>query len=124
MWDNPRIAEVAARQLKDVGINMKLEFIDAGQYFANQRKGEFQTALHGMSSDFIDASLHQFYYSKGGGNSARLADPDLDRLIEMQRRELNKKERHDLINPRTGNVPLYRAADLRLDERAPQRQLP
>jgi ABC-type transport system substrate-binding protein len=157
VWDNPRIAEVAARQLKDVGINMKLEFIDAGQYFANQRKGEFQTALHGMSSDFIDASLHQFYYSKGGGNSARIADPDLDRLIELQRRELNKKERHkilrqiqmfllekmyvvptielsfflithpyihDLINPRTGNVPLYRAADLRLDERAPQRQLP
>lgn len=61
VWDNPRIAEVAARQLKEAGITAKLDFIDAGQYFANQGKGEFQAQLNGMSSDFIDASLHQYY---------------------------------------------------------------
>ena len=66
VWDNPRIAEVAARQLKNIGITLKLDFIDPGQYFANQRKGNFQTALHGMSPTFIDASLHRYYYSKGG----------------------------------------------------------
>ncbi len=157
VWDNPRIAEVAARQLKNIGITLKLDFIDPGQYFANQRKGNFQTALHGMSSTFIDASLHRYYYSKGGGNPAHIADPELDRLIELQRRTLNKKERykvlrriqeylldkmyvvptielgfffitrpyvHKLINSRAGSVPLYRAADLWVDERAPKRRLP
>jgi peptide/nickel transport system substrate-binding protein len=97
VWDNPRIAEVAARQLKEAGITVKLDFIEAGQYFANQGKGEFQAQLNGMSSDFIDASLHQYYYSKGGGNAARISDPELDRLIELQRRTLNKEKRHKVL---------------------------
>lgn len=97
VWDNPRIAEVAARQLKEAGITVKLDFIEAGQYFANQSKGDFQAQLNGMSSDFIDASLHQYYYSKGGGNAARIADPELDRLIELQRKTLDKEKRHRVL---------------------------
>jgi peptide/nickel transport system substrate-binding protein len=97
VWDNPRIAEVVARQLKKVGITVKLEFIEAGQYFANQRKGNFQAQLNGMSSDYIDASLHQYYYSKSDGNAARIADPELDRLIELQRKTLDKQKRYKVL---------------------------
>lgn len=97
VWQNPRIAEVAARQLKDVGITVQLDFIEAGQYFANQRKGAFQAHLNGMSVDYIDASLHEYYYSKGGGNPARIADPELDRLIDLQHGMLDKEKRHTLI---------------------------
>jgi peptide/nickel transport system substrate-binding protein len=97
VWDNPRIAEVAGRQLKEAGISVKLDFIDAGQYFANQRKGDFQVQLNGMSSDFIDASLHQYYYSKAGGNAAKLADPQLDHLIELQRKTLDKQKRYKVL---------------------------
>ncbi len=97
VWDNPRIAEVAARQLKEVGITMKLDFIDAGMYFGNRRKGNFQAMLNGMSSDFMDASLHQYYYSKSGGNYGRIADRELDRLIELQRRTLDKKKRFKVL---------------------------
>jgi peptide/nickel transport system substrate-binding protein len=157
VWDNPRIAEVAARQLKEAGITVKLEFIEASQYFANQRKGNFQVQLNGMSSDFIDASLHQYYYSKAGGNAARITDPELDRLIELQRKTLDKAKRykvlrqiqdhllekmyvvptielafywivqpyvHNLVNSRSTTVMLYRAADVWLDNRAPERTLP
>jgi len=53
--------------------------------------------LNGMSSDFIDASLHQYYYSKGQGNYARIADPALDRLIEKQRQTLDQKERYEVL---------------------------
>jgi peptide/nickel transport system substrate-binding protein len=153
VWQNPRIAEVAARQLKDVGITVKLDFIDAGMYFANQRKGNFQAQLNGMTPEYIDASLHQYY--KGG--AARIADPELDRLIELQRRTLDKEKRkkvvrqiqdyllekmyvvptvefgfywikhpyvHNLVNSRSTTVQLYRAADIWLDERAPKRTLP
>ena len=97
VWQNPRIAEVAARQLKDIGITVKLDFIDAGQYFANQRKGEFQALLNGMSTEYPDAGLYQYYYSKDGGNPARIADPELDRLIDSQHRTLDKEKRHKLI---------------------------
>jgi ABC-type transport system substrate-binding protein len=97
VWDNPRIAEVAARQLKEAGISVKLNFIDAGQYFANQRKGDFQAQLNGMGSDFIDASLHQYYYSKTGGNAARIVDSELDRLIELQRKTLHKERRNQVL---------------------------
>jgi peptide/nickel transport system substrate-binding protein len=97
VWQNPRIAEVAARQLKDIGITVKLEFIEAGQYFANQRKGAFQAHLNGMSVDYIDASLHAYYYSKGRGNPARIADPELDRLIELQHGTLDKEKRQKLV---------------------------
>jgi peptide/nickel transport system substrate-binding protein len=97
VWQNPRIAEVAARQLKDVGITMKLDFVEAGQYFANQRKGAFQAHLNGMSVDYIDASLHEYYYSKDGGNPARIADAELDRLIELQHGTLDKEKRHKVI---------------------------
>jgi peptide/nickel transport system substrate-binding protein len=97
VWQNPRIAEVAARQLKDVGITMKLDFIEAGQYFANQRKGAFQAHLNGMSVDYIDASLHEYYYSKDGGNPARIADAELDRLIELQHGTLDKEKRYKVI---------------------------
>jgi peptide/nickel transport system substrate-binding protein len=154
VWDNPRIAEVVARQLKKVGITVKLDFIEAGQYFANQRKGNFQAQLNGMSSDYIDASLHQYYYSKTGGNAARIADAELDRLIELQRKTLDKQKRqkvllqiqnylmekmyvvptvelafywvvqpyvHNLVNSRSTTVMLYRASDVWLDDRAPNR---
>jgi peptide/nickel transport system substrate-binding protein len=97
VWQNPRIAEVAARQLKDIGIAVKLDFIEAGQYFANQRKGEFQAQLNGMTPEYLDASLHQYYFSKGGGNPARIADPELDRLIDLQHRTLDREKRHKLI---------------------------
>jgi peptide/nickel transport system substrate-binding protein len=97
VWQNPRIAEVAARQLKDIGITAKLDFIEAGQYFANQRKGEFQAQLNGMTPEYIDASLHQYYFSKGGGNPARIADPELDRLIESQHQTLDNEKRHKVI---------------------------
>jgi peptide/nickel transport system substrate-binding protein len=97
VWQNPRIAEVAARQLKEIGITVKLDFIEAGQYFANQRKGEFQAQLNGMTPEYIDASLHQYYSSNGGGNPARIADPELDRLIDLQHRTLDKEKRHKLI---------------------------
>lgn len=97
VWQNPRIAEVASRQLKEIGITVKLDFIDAGQYFANQRKGNFQAQLNGMSPEYVDASLHQYYYSKGGGNPARIADPELDRLIELQRRTLDPKKRDKVM---------------------------
>jgi len=97
VWQNPRIAEVAAKQLKDIGITVKLDFIDAGQYFANQRKGEFQALLNGMSTEYPDAGLYQYYYSKDGGNPARIADPELDRLIDSQHRTLDKEKRHKLI---------------------------
>jgi peptide/nickel transport system substrate-binding protein len=157
VWDNPRIAEVAARQLKDVGITVKLDFIDAGTYFANQSKGDYQIQLNGMSSDFIDASLSQYYYGKAGSNPAHLADPTLDRLIEQQRSAMNKETRygvlrqiqeylldklysvptvelgffwlaqpyvHNVPNSRSTTIMLYRAADVWLDSRAPQRTLP
>ncbi len=97
VWQNPRIATVAASQLKKVGITVKLDFIEAGQFFANRRKGNFQALLNGMSSDFIDASYHQYYYSKGRGNYGRIADPELDRLIELQRRTLDKKKRYKVL---------------------------
>jgi peptide/nickel transport system substrate-binding protein len=153
VWQNPRIAEVAARQLKEIGITVKLEFVDAGMYFANQRKGNFQAQLNGMSPEYFDASLHQYY--KGG--AARIADPELERLIELQRRTLDEAKRrdivrqiqeyllekvyviptvelgfywlthsyvHNLVNSRSTTVQLYRAADIWLDERAPKRTLP
>lgn len=96
-WQNPRVAEVAARQLKEVGVIVKLDFIEAGQYFANQRKGDFQALLNGMTPEYPDASLHQYYYSKGGGNAARIADLELDRLIELQRRTLDKERRYKAL---------------------------
>ncbi|MBI2910958.1 MAG: ABC transporter substrate-binding protein [Chloroflexi bacterium] len=156
-WTNPRIAEVAAAQLPKVGITLKLDFIDQGVYFANQRKGDFEMQLNGMSADFIDRSLHQYFYSRAGGNAARIADSQLDDLIELQRKTLDGEKRkkvlrqiqeyllekmyvvptvdlgfhwavhpwvHDIVNSRSTSVYLYRAADLWLDERAPQRTLP
>jgi peptide/nickel transport system substrate-binding protein len=97
VWQNPRIAEVAARQLNEIGITVKLDFIDAGMYFANQRKGNFQAQLNGMTPEYIDASLHQYYYSKDGGNPAGIADPELDRLIELQRMTLDQEKRKKLV---------------------------
>ncbi len=156
-WTNPRIAEVAAQQLQKVGIDLKLDFIDQGVYFSNQRQGKFDIGLNGMSADTIDGSLYQYYYSKAGPNPGAIADPDLDRMIEAQRAALQKETRyrilrqiqqylmdkmyvvptvelgfqwawhpylHQIVNSRSTGVMLFRAGDLWLDERAPQRTLP
>jgi ABC-type transport system substrate-binding protein len=50
-----------------------------------------------MTPEYIDASLHQYYFSKGGGNPARIADPELDRLIESQHQTLDNEKRHKVI---------------------------
>lgn len=96
-FTNARIAEVASRQLEKIGITLKLDFLEQGMYFSNQRKGSFDAQLNGMSAEYIDTSLNQYYYSRSGGNPAHIADPYLDDLIELQRKTFNKEERYKVL---------------------------
>lgn len=94
-------AEVIQKQLEGVGINVKLQ-PDAGgrSSIGIMRDPQFETSwgAYTGSSFFPDYWLSASLHSKGSVNSNGFGDPEVDRLIDAQRRELDPAKRKVLID--------------------------
>jgi peptide/nickel transport system substrate-binding protein len=93
------IAELIQQNLKDVGVNAKLQVIDI-PFFLNQIKiqGQFELATVGdalTSSTTQDLTIH--YKTGGTWNGPKLSDPQLDQWIDQQGQEFDKNKRYDLL---------------------------
>jgi ABC-type transport system substrate-binding protein len=93
-------AELIRAQLSDAGIRVSLVAHDPEVYVRQvyRRHGDFQDMAFGpqeglRASDWLGA----YYHSDGGRNVSRVADPDLDRIIEAQAGELDPLRRASLL---------------------------
>ncbi len=92
------IIQFIQAQLKNAGINVKLESFDSPTFGKQQRTGDFQLDFEAkpIVGD-IDGYVYYNWYSKSVGNFGGVADPKLDTLLDAQRAELDSKKRDDLL---------------------------
>ena len=81
-----RIATVIQQQLRDVGIDMKLQSFDWGTFYGDIKTGRFQMyslAWVGIKTpDIFRYAFHSTSLPPEGANRGRLSDVDIDALID------------------------------------------
>lgn len=95
------VARVLAAQLAEVGIEVEVRAFEFATFFADVKRGSFQLA----SMQTGEISEPDYYYNyfhssripdarnPDGGNRWRYANPEVDRLAEAGRRELDRERR-------------------------------
>ncbi len=95
------IARVIAAQLSEVGIDVDVRSFEFGTFFADVKKGSYQLAWM-QSAELNEPDYYYFYFHSSripdarnpdGGNRWRYRNPELDRLTEAGRRELDPVKR-------------------------------
>src|SRR6185436_7740588 len=92
--------QLVLKQLKDVGIDAKLDQKEYGAYQATCRLGKFESMGFGPLTPFLepDNPLFGQYYTGEPRNRGHVNDPMLDDLIVRQRRTMDVKARRTVIN--------------------------
>jgi peptide/nickel transport system substrate-binding protein len=95
------MAEVVQSQLKEVGINAKIETIEWGTYLDVSKKGDFDITIAGWSnvtgdgSELLFPRLHSANID--ATNVSRYKDAKLDQLIEESRSVVDQEKRKEIL---------------------------
>ena len=94
------LAEFAAGQLAEVGIDAKVVPLESVDYQDRITNGRFEMIAHSHSFalDDPDSVLYSHYGCDGAENYPGLCDPALDALIEEQSRQLDLDKRRELLS--------------------------
>ena len=89
--------QLIQQQVKQSGINLVLQSIDATEESTRKRTGDFQLEMapKPLQGD-LDGIQFEMFYSKSAGNYGRIDDPQLDELVMAQRREPDQTKRRDI----------------------------
>ena len=92
--------QIVLKNLKDIGIDAKLDQKEYGAYQATCRLGKFDSMVFGPLTPFLEADSFLFgqYYTGEPRNRSHVSDPVLDDLIVKQRRTADAKARRDVIH--------------------------
>jgi len=95
------LANVIAAQLGEAGIAVEVRPFEFGTFFADIKKGNYQLATM-QSSEITEPDFYYFYFHSSripdakdpdGGNRWRYRNPEVDRLTEAGRSELDRDKR-------------------------------
>ena len=95
------VARVIAAQLGEAGIEVELRSFEFATFFADVKKGSFQLASM-QTNELNEPDYYYFYFHSSripdardpdGGNRWRYRNPQVDRLTEAGRRELDPGKR-------------------------------
>lgn len=91
--------EIAKSQLKRIWIDItRINIRDYAQVVQEDTSGNFLFRSRGYNAPMEpDAQLYTRHHTKGARNFQRLSDPELDSLIEEQRREPDTAKRKQLV---------------------------
>ncbi len=83
-----------------VNINAKLEVLELGEWFSRVYfgGGTYTATTHadwGWTEP--DNAFYRYFHSKGVANNTHTNDPELDKLIEQQRREVDPEKRLSIV---------------------------
>ncbi len=96
-WNQPtqiQELEVVQAQLKDIGVDMKIELLEFGKLLADLNSHNFVALRIGWSGrPDPDGNAHVFLHSKGGLNRVRYVNPKMDELLDQARVESNSGKR-------------------------------
>lgn len=93
-------AQLIQSQLKKVGINLVLKALPGNEDALRRRSGDFLFNItprgQGIAAD-IDSYVYGMFHPKSADNYGRIDDPQLNPLLEAQRRELDTAKRRELV---------------------------
>lgn len=92
------VDQLIQAQLKRAGINLTLKGLEVTDFNFRTRAGDYQLnwQTKAVQGD-PDAYVYFTFYSKALGNYGAINDPDLDRLLEAQRQELDPEKRKETL---------------------------
>ena len=89
--------QIIQAQLKDVGVEMKIELLEFGKLLADLNGHNFAALRLGWSGrPDPDGNAHVFLHSKGGLNRVRYSNPKMDELLDAARTEGDQAKRKAL----------------------------
>ena len=93
-------AQLVAKDLKDVGIEAKLNQREYGAYVSTVPLGKYEGLVWGPSTPFLDADsfLATAYLPESPRNNMKVNDPPLTDMILRQRRVADPARRRELIS--------------------------
>ncbi|HLL23027.1 MAG TPA: ABC transporter substrate-binding protein [Kofleriaceae bacterium] len=95
------IARLLAAQLADVGIEVEVRAFEFATFFADVKKGIYQLASM-QTAEITEPDYYHFYFhstrvpdklNPDGGNRWRYRNPELDRIVDAGRREIDRTKR-------------------------------
>jgi peptide/nickel transport system substrate-binding protein len=96
-----RFGESIQGYMADAGMGSSIVVLDWGAYLGALASGNMQMYILGLANPLGDAdmSLHALFHSSGIGvhNYTRYNNPEMDRLIEEERRETDPEKRLALL---------------------------
>ena len=96
-----RIAEVMARQLREVGVGMDRRSLEWGTFFQDIKSGNFQiytlTWVGITDPDILHYIFHSSMQPPHGANRGRYVNPEVDRLLEQTRLATDRAQRRRLF---------------------------
>ena len=92
--------QIILKNLKDVGIDAKLDTKEYGAYITSCFYGKFDSMTYGPQTPFVepDSFLYGQYYPGEPRNQSHINDPVLADLLIRQRRTFDLPKRKELIN--------------------------
>jgi peptide/nickel transport system substrate-binding protein len=95
---NNRIAEVIQNQMRDVGIDMQIELLQAAAWNERWLAKDFDWIVNGSVVDADPDDGHwNFFYSTGPWNTMGYNNPEVDQMLEQTRQTANQDERAQLF---------------------------
>jgi peptide/nickel transport system substrate-binding protein len=86
-------AQVLQAQWADAGIKTNVDYVATAQAGVRLATGDYELAMGGAFGEGDDYEMRNVYHSKGVFNGGSLTDPEIDRLINSAKLELNPNER-------------------------------
>jgi peptide/nickel transport system substrate-binding protein len=96
-WPAPTIAEVIQGQLRELGIIVGIQVLEAGAWSAAIRRGDHHMTIHALSFIGPHNALYRSFHSKGDLNLARgvfFQNTRVDELTELGKRTIDVGKRH------------------------------
>lgn len=95
------VAEVVQSQLKKIGIQAEVEVLEWGAYIEALNNGEHEMFVGGWGNATGDGDYNQYnvFHSSshgGAGNHTYYDNPEVDRIIEDARKEIDEETRRSL----------------------------
>jgi peptide/nickel transport system substrate-binding protein len=92
--------ELAVDNLGKIGVTVELKPEEYGKYISTTYLGKYEKMAIGPSTPFteVDDFLFSTHVPEQPNNRSHVSDPELTKLLQAQRREIDPKKRKDIID--------------------------
>lgn len=92
----PQMSQIFAEQLRSIGVQVVLTPMERAAFLKDQREGNFEAYFNPLGRFAPEEDWRNYFHSQGGLNLGRIADPELDRLIEQVETTVGAEQRQKL----------------------------